>query len=808
LTVEVYQKLSFEKPVYPFSAIVGQDKLKLSFILNAIDPTIGGVIITGPKGSGKSLTVRALSEILPAIDVVEGCIFNCSPYDPTNICEGCRSRFRTNALSKMRRRMRLVDLPIGATEDRVIGTLDVERALQQGVRALQPGLLAEANQGILYIDEVNLLPDHLVDAILDAASSGWNVVEREGISVTHPSRFILVGSMNPEEGELRPQILDRFGLHVKTENLSGVEDRIKVIQANEAFLGDPLAFRVKYREQQEEIIGGIEAARELLPRVSASSSILESVAKMCADLRVDGYRPDIVMVKTAKAHAALNGRVEASLEDVLVASELTLTHRTRKSGLGAQPSSQEIKEAFEATPIGRVPHTRIDHLKMLVSRRTIKRFMFNILLRSLVKVLNLFIPLLLVFFFYSLFLLLLSPFKNIDTLHFLLLASGASLALTLFILSRPRKRIPIRLLNFSKITSEHTSGPQTIFEEDDESRSVYYTIKYKGKSPLESGPRSLRSVSEPMKPEDMPPPKLSHASRDERPRRGKYYLVGKRAKIVTSSSRGRYVWHELPKERPWDIAFGPTIRAAAPYQLSRRLPGLAISIEPEDLRVKMREYRAPFSITLLVDMSLSMSISIANLGRAILSLHRSVYRRRDRVGLIVFKGSEAVVLQHPTTNLDFIVQKLWKVGTSDFTPMAAGMLRAWKVLKLEKQRNRDAIPMLIVVSDGIVNIPLLHPLSRHYGYRILSEAQADVFDVARLLVRDGVRVIVINTSHRKDELLVKEEEKMPPYARFYRPTKFMMELARAVNGSYYGLSLKKEEELVKGTKLEHWFDIS
>jgi len=263
------------------------------------------------------------------------------------------------------------------------------------------------------------------------------------------------------------------------------------------------------------------------------------------------------------------------------------------------------------------------------------------------------------------------------------------------------------------------------------------------------------------------------------------------------------VWHELPKEGQADIAFGPTIRAAAPYQLSRRSMGLALSLEPEDIRVKMREYRAPFSIILLVDASLSMVASIRNLGRALLSFHRSVYRRRDRVGLIVFKGSEAVVLQQLTTNLDLIVQKLWKVGMSDFTPMSAGMLKAWQVLRLEKHRNKDAIPMLIIVSDGITNIPLSHPLSPRVHRVLSSDAQADVFDVSRLLVRDGVRSIVINTNHIRNELpLGKEEARIPLQTQIYSPTEFLMELANTSKGSYYGLSLKKEEELTKGTRLE------
>ena len=211
------------RPVYPFTAIVGQEELKLALLLNAVNPHIGGLLIRGPKGTGKSTSVRALSDILPEVDVVEGCRFNCSPTDPTNMCGDCLARYRKDGeLPKVARPMRVVTLPIGATEDRVVGSLDIEQAIKLGIRALEPGILAEANQNVLYIDEVNLLPDHITDDILDVAASGWNIVEREAISLGHPARFMLIGTMNPEEGELRPQLMDRFALHVRIENISNL----------------------------------------------------------------------------------------------------------------------------------------------------------------------------------------------------------------------------------------------------------------------------------------------------------------------------------------------------------------------------------------------------------------------------------------------------------------------------------------------------------------------------------------------------------------------------------------------------------
>ena len=236
--------MSLERVVYPFTAIVGQEEMKLALLLNAINPQIGGLLIRGPKGTGKSTIVRSLVDILPEISVVKDCHFNCNPEDPTNMCQTCLSKYRMGeALPVERRKMRVVSLPIGATEDRVIGSLDIEKAIKYGIEALEPGILAEANQNVLYVDEVNLLPDHIADDLLDVAATGWNIIEREGISVSHPSRFIFVGTMNPEEGELRPQILDRFPLSTLIKTVNQEEARVQIVKNNLQFEKDPTAFK-------------------------------------------------------------------------------------------------------------------------------------------------------------------------------------------------------------------------------------------------------------------------------------------------------------------------------------------------------------------------------------------------------------------------------------------------------------------------------------------------------------------------------------------------------------------------------------
>ena len=800
------------RPTYPFTAIVGQSNLKLALILNAIDPSIGGVLLAGPKGTGKSLIVRSFVEILPDIESAENCIFNCNPEDPTNMCYYCYSRFlKDMSLPKIRSRMRVVQIPISATEDRVIGTLDVEKAVREGLKALQLGLLAKANQNILYIDEVNILPDHLVDSILDSASSGWNFVEREGISISHPSRFILVGTMNPEEGILRAQILDRFGVHVYAENLMNPKERMEVVRRNGEFTKNPLAFCEKYEQQQEELRKKIEAARKLLPRVNVPQNILESIAKVCTSLELDGYRPDIVTLKAARALAALNGRNILQSGDVLTAAELVLGHRTRRSGGMSPPSKTEIHDALESTPIRReILSSKLGRWWRLHHLRRLKKIKLTFLLKCIVEFLIMFLSIYLVVHFSSemlcdFFQISLSPLTSFFEG---LLSAHLAAVLTALLAKITVKNHPIHILDLSKITTEQMLGPQKFAAYSDEAVRFPSTVEYKGKEKalLDRGQNVFGKFSESMEPSQ---PINLQRQRSQRPKRGKHYTVGKRAKVVTSSSQGRYVWHQLPKDRPWDIALGPTIRAAAPYQPTRKLEGLAIAMKPQDIRVKRREYRAPFSIILLVDMSWSMTSSISNLSRAIRSLHRSVYRRRDRVGLVIFKGTEASTLQEPTTNLDLVVKKLWSVKASGFTPMALGMLKAWKALKLEKQRNKDTIQMLILISDGITNIPLKQPPITRRRRVFVTEAQSDALDVARLLRNENIRIIIINISHSDRELSEKEIDiESNKRSRPYTPTEFLIRLSKVTKGSYYGLRLGKEIKEKKGgveERPEDWF---
>lgn len=336
-----------QRPIFPFTAIVGQEEMKLALLLNVIDPKIGGVMIMGDRGTGKSTTVRALVDLLPDIQVVADDPFNSDPSDPELMSEDVRLRVRQKEeLSVINTKISMVDLPLGATEDRVCGSIDIEKALTEGVKAFEPGLLAKANRGILYVDEVNLLDDHLVDVLLDAAASGWNTVEREGISISHPARFILIGSGNPEEGELRPQLLDRFGMHAQVGTVKDAELRVKIVEERSRFDQHPKSFRDAYNLAQENLRQQIMQARERLPNVKIDHELRVNISKICAELNVDGLRGDIVTNRAAKALAALGNRDNVIPKDILTIIPLCLRHRLRKDPLESIDSGLLVKEKF------------------------------------------------------------------------------------------------------------------------------------------------------------------------------------------------------------------------------------------------------------------------------------------------------------------------------------------------------------------------------------------------------------------------------------------------------------------------------
>jgi len=735
--------------VFPFSAIVGLDKLKLAILINAINPKIGGLLIRGPKGSGKSTIIRALTDILPKIDVVKDCQFNCNPYDPSNMCPNCSERYKNGEkLPVEKREMVVVDLPLGCTEDRVVGSLDVEKVIKYGIEALEPGILAEANQNILYVDEVNLLPDHIADDLLDAAATGWNIVEREGISVNHPSRFIFTGTMNPEEGELRPQLLDRFSLSVTVERIASVEDRIEIVKRNMEFEADPEEFYEKYKAIQEELRNKIVQARKALESVAIPDNLLQSICKACLELKVDGLRPDIVIAKAASTLAAFENRSEVTLNDVLVAAELALSHRTREGGFLEPATSEEIAQVFTVTvkkvfqfeKTGETPKKEVEKRKFLKGKAafwvrkdaTEKEEETAAKKESLTKKIR----------------------RKRSEFSFRLnrLLGGVFFGIGKR-LKKPPKNAPAT--DGLQVGTEKLRGET--YEE---------TVKKK-KGELKAIPSVSNAVGSPKISEGFP---ILISLRNKIISPSKFFLkmgkvkvkrqcayAGRRAQTVTTLHKGKSYGWKIPKGKPVDIHMPASIREAARKQKTRERPSeTALKIELQDVREKLRVNRAPVTMVFVVDLSGSMLLNVDAVKEALLKLHGDAYRFRDRVGIVALKDTGAVIVQHPITNLRVVAKKLSDLRVSGFTPLATGMLKAWEVLKEAKRRDPSTMSIMVLITDGSANVPLKRSLEtgevrRIEEVRIVFReyedlAVKDVMSVSRMIKRERIHTIIINTN--------------------------------------------------------------
>ena len=740
---------------FPFSAIVSLDKLKLAILINAINPKIGGVLIQGPKGSGKTTVARGLTDILPKLEVAEGCPFNCNPHDPSNMCEKCSKRYRKGEqLPVEEREMIVVDLPLGATEDRVIGSLDIEKAIKLGVEALEPGILAEANQNILYVDEINLLPDHIADDLLDAAATGWNVVEREGISVSHPSRFIFIGTMNPEEGQLRPQLLDRFSLSVSVERIMTAKDRMEVVKRNLKFEANPGGFIEKYKTNQEELKNRIIHARKVLPKVEMPEKLLEAICQACLDLKVDGMRPDIVISKAACTLAAFENRTSATLNDVLLASELALSHRTREGGFLEPATPDEIKKIF----MDKVKEAGYEEKSESKSKPKIKSNKEKSKRRG-------------VFFW---------PKKFSDK-------KKTSLDRHL---KKPVKRFKKAIFTLDELPGGAISGFRK-HEAPKEARALNGVSSAKPQKLAEGVPLFTKIKSSVLAP-------FEFFFKIQKPPKGVRSSVGKRAETVTTLHRGRPCGWRFPDSKPRDVHLPATIRAAAKKQKNREKPiRTALSICLEDVREKLRLYKAPMTIVFVIDLSKSMIFNIEEVKEAILKLHRDAYRYRDRVGITALKGTGAIVVQHPITNLRVVANKLLGLGVSGFTPLAAGILKAWEVLKEAKRRNRSTIPLMVIVTDGNANVPLTRSLEtgeiRTFDpldlafFKHEDLAIEDVLSVSKMIKREGIFTVVVNTN---------------PAIAGWETSGFLITeaIASITNGTHYKVGrVRKKKELVERT---------
>jgi len=734
--------------VFPFSAIVGLNKLKLAILINAINPKIGGLLIRGAKGSGKSTIVRALADILPKIKVVKECPFNCNPYDPSNMCPRCGEKYKNGEkLPVEEGEMVVVDLPLGATEDRVVGSLDVEKAIKYGIEALEQGILAEANQNILYVDEVNLLPDHIADDLLDAAATGWNIVEREGISVSHPSRFIFIGTMNPEEGELRPQLLDRFPLSVTVERINSVKDRMEIVKRNMEFEADSEKFYEKYASLQEELRNRIAQARKMLKEVIIPENLLEAICKTCSELKVDGLRPDIVIAKAASTLAAFENRKEVTLDDVLVAAEFALSHRTREGGFLEPATPQEIAEAFKATvkkvfqfeKTGETTKKEIKKRKFLKGKAVFwakkdatkeeeekakKENLFKKLLR-----------------------------KQLELMFLINRLMGG----VLFGIGKKLKRSPKN----APVTDGLQVGSNKLRGETYEEKVEKKKGSLKGIPTVSDAARvpeasqGIPIISSLEKKIVSPSKFFLKMGRIKTRKRGVY--AGRHAQAITTLHKGKPYGWKIPHGKPVDIHIPATIREAARKQKNReKTLETAVKICLEDVREKLRSYKAPLTMIFVIDLSGSMLLNLDAVKEALLKLHSDAYRCRDRVGIVTLKDLGAVVVQHPITNLRVVANKLLNLRVSGFTPLAAGMLKAWEVLKEAKRRNPSTVPVIAVITDGSANVPLKRSLETG-EVRQIEEVRVivreyedlavkDVISVSKMIKREGIHTVIINTN--------------------------------------------------------------
>ncbi|REE95730.1 putative cobaltochelatase [Thermomonospora umbrina] len=587
-------------PRYPFSAVAGLDDLKLALLINAVSPGVGGVLVRGEKGTAKSTIVRALAALLPPVDVVAGCRFSCDPVVPDPACpDGPHAPDAAGT----GRPARLVELPVGASEDRLTGSLDIERALTEGVKAFEPGLLAAAHRGVLYVDEVNLLHDHLVDLLLDAAAMGRSYVEREGVSVRHAARFLLVGTMNPEEGELRPQLLDRFGLTVEVAATRDPDERAEVVRRRLRFEDDPEGFVAEWVAAETALAGRIAAARERLPGVVLTDAALRQITAVCAAFEVDGLRADLVTARAAIALAAWHDRDTVTAEDVRQAARLALPHRRRR-------------DPFDAPGL--------DHDKL------------------------------------------------------------------------------------EQALDEH--GRHDEDPDDDPGGGGPSGGGAPGDGPAEPGDASTSPTDE--RPPSGEQGEQSGQGRNEstpapadaayRPRLFTVPGVGTGAPGRRSKARTPYGRVSGARPGTSGVHLMATLRAAAPHQRARGRTGAGLVITSDDVRETVRDGREGNLVLFVVDASGSMAARqrMRAVKGAVLSLLTDAYQRRDKVGLITFRGASAELVLPPTSSVEAGARRLEQLPTGGRTPLSAGLLRAAEVLRIERLRDPARRPLLVTVTDG------------------------------------------------------------------------------------------------------------
>ncbi|MEU8037615.1 VWA domain-containing protein [Streptosporangium sp. NPDC049078] len=637
-------------PRYPFTAIVGLEDLKLALILNAVSPRVGGVLVRGEKGTAKSTIVRALAALLPPVEVVTGCRFSCDPAAPDPGCpDGPHGSHGSHGApegpaARSIRPARLVELPVGASEDRLVGSLDIERALTEGVKSFEPGLLAGAHRGVLYVDEVNLLHDHLVDLLLDAAALGTCYVEREGVSVRHAARFLLVGTMNPEEGELRPQLLDRFGLTVEVRASREASQRAEVVRRRLAFEADPAAFAAAWSDEDRALATRIAEARAGVAQVVLPEAALLKIATVCAGFEVDGLRADLVTAGAAIAHAAWQGRTSVTADDVREAARLALPHRRRRDPFDAPGLDESrLQDLLDRIPDDPGPDPD-------------------------------------------------GPQGPDDP-------GGPD--------PGRDEGGPEPVSGGSEAGDATSDDPGGSGGHDGGDASPHGAADARDTPGAEAGEAQAAKPREPSEATGGAPAREQIV--DAEPGSGNRLFtvpgVGAGAPGRRSRARtplGRTTGARVPEGHTGSLHLRATIGAAAPYQVARGRNGPGLLLRRGDLREAVREGREGNLVLFVVDASGSMAARqrMRAVKTAVLGLLLDAYQRRDKVGLVTFRGARADLVLPPTSSVEAGAARLRELPTGGRTPLAAGLLRAAEVLRVERLRDPSRRPLVVLVTDG------------------------------------------------------------------------------------------------------------
>lgn len=625
-----------ENSIYPFAAVIGQDEVKKALILNIINPSIGGVLISGEKGTAKSTVVRGLAQLMQD--------------------------------------MKVVDLPLNITEDRLVGTIDIEEAITKGERNFQPGILKKAHKNILYIDEVNLLSEHIINCLLEVSSLGINTVEREGISYRHKSEFVLVGTMNPEEGNLRSQFLDRFGLYLDVKGSNNVVERKEIIRRRLKYEENPIEYINEWKDESNKILNKILKGKEYLKKVEVSENVMKLAVEFSKKANCSGHRAELVIIETAKAIAAFENRKNITDNDIKEAAKLALPHRVREV-----PSKDEPQENYDEDQESdddnleknQVENNQGDNKEQTETENDTESQDSNQ--------------------------------KEED--------------------------------NSDKDTSNGKEGSENEEKKDKENSSENDVVDDIG--------RIFTAKS------------LNIHTMDRKKRRGS----GKRSRTKTDLAQGRYIRYTLPKEKPKDIAFDATLRAAAPYQKVREKHGLAVAIDKNDFREKVREKRTGSTIMFIVDASGSMGAKkrMTAVKGAIVSLLTDAYQKRDKVGMIAFRKKEAEVLLGITRSVELAEKSLKALPTGGKTPLASGLSKGYEILKAHKKKDPDMVPVMVLVSDGRANS---------------SKSEGDPFkeaiNMANIISKEGIQTIVIDTEQDFIKLGLAKEIAQAMDAEYYK----------------------------------------